>query len=125
MKTLLITKSFVEVFAGLALLLVPSTVTSLALGVRLERSGGIALARFVGATLLAVGIACWRERNRSESRMTTRLIAALLVYDVSVVVLLLMARLAEHLSGIALWPVVFLHSGLGLWSIFCLRKNPR
>ncbi len=125
MKTLLITKSFVEVFAGLALLLVPSAVVSLAIGVPLEKSAEAILVRFVGAILLAVGIACWRERNHSENRTATKLIVALLVYDISVVVFLLMARLAEQLSGIALWPIVFLHSGLGLWSIFCLRKRPR
>jgi len=125
MKTLLITKSVVEVLAGLALLLVPSTVVSLALGEPLERSGMIALARFAGVILLTVGFACWVERNHSESRRSIGLIAALLVYDVSVVVLLLVARLAEHLSGIALWPAVSLHSGLGVWSLFCLRRKPR
>jgi len=125
MKTLLITKSVVEVLAGLALLLVPSTVVSLALGVPLELPVGLVLARCVGVILLAVGIACWVERNHSESRGAIGLIVALLVYDVSVVVLLLLARLAEHLSGIALWPAVFLHSGLGAWSLFCLRKKPR
>ncbi|MGA7291775.1 MAG: hypothetical protein WBW53_07775 [Terriglobales bacterium] len=125
MKTLLITKSAVEVLAGLALLLVPSTVVTLALGVPLDRSGVIAIARCVGAILLAVGIACWMARDHSESRTAIGLIAALLVYDVSVVALLLLARLAEHLSGIALWPVVFLHSGLAAWSLFCLKKKPR
>lgn len=125
MRTLLITKSVVEVLAGLALLLIPSTVVSLVLGVPLERSGVIALARCVGVILFAVGVACWVERNHSESRWTIRLIVGLLVYDVSVVVLLLLARLAAHLSGIALWPAVFLHSGLATWSLSCLRKKPR
>lgn len=123
MKTLLITKSVVEVLAGVALLLIPSTVIWLALGVPLELSGAIAIARCIGGILLAIGIACWIARNRSESRGAKRLIVGLLVYDVSVVAVLLLARLAEHLSGIALWPVVFLHSGLGVWSLFCLKKN--
>jgi len=123
MKTLLIVKSVVEVGAGLALLLVPSTLVSLALGVPLERPGVIALARFVGVILLGVGIACWVARNHGESRGAIGLIVGLLVYDVSVVALLLLARLGEHLSGIALWPAVFLHSGLGVWSLLCLRKR--
>jgi len=125
MRTLLITKSAVEVLAGLALLLVPSTVVSLALGVPLELPVGLVLARCVGVILLAVGIASWVERNHSESRGAIGLIVGLLVYDVSVVVVLLLARLAEHLSGIALWPAVFLHSGLGVWSLLCLRNKPR
>ena len=124
MKTLLSVKFFVEVAAGLALLLVPSVAVSLVLGVPLEGSGGLILARFGGVVLLALGVACWRARNHSESRGAIRLVIALLVYDVSVVVLLLTARLAAHMSGIALWPAVFLHSGLGLWSLVTLRKNP-
>ncbi len=123
MKTLLIVKSVVEVGAGLALLLVPSMVVSLALGIPLELPVALVLARCVGAILLAVGIACWMARNHGEGRTAIGLIVALLGYDVSVVVVLLIARLAEHLSGIALWPAVCLHSGLGVWSLLCLRKK--
>ena len=75
--------------------------------------------------MFAVGIACWIAHNHSESRWATRLIAALLVYDLSVITVLLVARLGEDLSGIALWPAVFLHSGLAAWSLFCLRNKPR
>jgi hypothetical protein len=124
MKTLLITKSVAEVLAGVALLLIPSTVIWLALGVPLELSGAIAIARCIGCVLLAIGIACWMARN-SESRGAIGLIAGLLVYDVFVVAVLLVGRLGEHLSGIALWPVIFLHSGLAAWSLFCLRKKLR
>ncbi|MGA9584295.1 MAG: hypothetical protein WBQ95_03145 [Terracidiphilus sp.] len=124
MKTLLSVKSFVEVVAGLALLLVPSTVVFLALGVPLERPGGLILARLGGVILLALGVACWQARNHSESRRAMKLIVALLVYDVSVVVLLLVARLAAQMSGIILWPAVVLHSALGVWSLLCLRRAP-
>lgn len=124
MKTLLTIKCFVEVLAGLALLFIPSTVVTLAFGVPLENSGPLALARVIGAVLLALGIACWIARSQSESRWAVRLALALLVYDVSVVVFLLMVRLVEHMSGIALWPVVGLHSGLAIWSFVCLTKKP-
>ncbi len=125
MKTLLITKSAVEVLAGLAVLLSPSTVLSLALGVHLELPLVFVLARFAGVVLFAVGIACWMLRNHSQSRGAIGLIVALLVYDLSVVTLLLFAHLAAHLSGIVLWPVVFLHSGLAAWSLLCLREKLR
>ena len=77
----------------------------------LELSGAIVLARFAGVVLLAVGVACWMARSNSESRGAISLIIGLVVYDVSVIVLLLLARLAEHLLGIA------------LWSLSCLRKE--
>jgi hypothetical protein len=125
MKTLLIAKAVVEALAGLALMIFPTRTISLVLGVTLELPVGIVVARFVGVILLAIGIACWVARNQCESRGATRLIVALLVYDVSVVALLLLARLGEHLSGIALWPAVFLHSGLGTWSLYCLKQKPR
>jgi hypothetical protein len=125
MKTLLIAKSVVEVLAGLALLLVPSTVVSLALGVPLELSGGIALVRFAGVILLGVGIACWMARNHSESRGAIGLIVALLVFDVSVVALLLLGPASRTLvrnSSLARGLPPF---GARAWSLFCLRKKPR
>ncbi len=124
MKTLLTAKCFVEVLAGFALLFVPSTLVSLVLGVSLERSGAIILARCIGVILITLGIACWIARNHSESPAAVKLVVALLAYDVSVVALLLLARLVEHMSGIALWPVVCLHSGLAIWSLACLTKKP-
>jgi hypothetical protein len=123
MKKLLTTKFFVESLAGLPLLLIPSTVIFLVLGITLKSSGVLLAARFGGAILLALGIACWLLRSRSESRGAIRLAVVLLVYDFSVVALLLLARLVEHLSGIILWPAVVLHSGLAVWSWMCLRKT--
>jgi hypothetical protein len=125
MNNLLSTKSVVELLAGLALLLAPSTLISLLLGETVELPGGTALARFAGAILIALGGACWIARNHSQSRWAGRLLAVLLVYDFSVIAALLAARLGSHLSGIALWPAVFLHSGLAAWSLSCLRKKTR
>ncbi len=125
MKTLLIVKCAVEVLAGLALALFPSMLVPLLLGSRLDVPVGTVIGRIAGTALLTMGIACWLARNDSQSRATTGLIVAMLFYDATVVVILLFARLAVGLSGMGLWPAVVLHSGLGGWSLLCLRKGSR
>lgn len=122
-KILLIVKSAVEVLAGLALVLFPLLTVSVLLGPRLAEPVGVALARVAGVALLTLGIACWLARNESQSRASRGLIAALFFYDVAIVTILLSARLRAGLSGIGLLPAVVLHSGLGVWSLLCLRKE--
>jgi hypothetical protein len=121
LKTLLIAKAAAEALTGLALVLLPSLLVFLLLGASLDTPVGTVVVRMTGAALLTLGIACWLARNDSKSRAATGLIAALLFYDAAVVVIFLVARLAMGLSGIALWPVVVLHLGLGVWSLLCLR----
>lgn len=123
MKALLIAKSLVEIGAGLGLALFPSMAVSLLLGSPLDVLAGMVICRFAGAALLALGIACWLARADTQSRAVAGLITALLFYDGGVVVVLLSARYAMGLSGIAFWPAVILHSGLGVWSLLCLRKT--
>ncbi len=122
MKTLLIVKSVVEVFVGLALLGAPSLVVSILVGPQLTEPAAIAIARVAGVALLAIGISCWLARKDSHRPAARGLIVGLLVYDVSVILILLAARFATGLVGIGLWPAVILHSVLAIWSFLCLRK---
>jgi hypothetical protein len=121
-ETLLIVKSAVEALAGLALALFPSALIPVLLGLPLDVPVGAIIGRIAGVALLALGIACWLARSDTRSPATTGLIVALLLYDVTVVIILLYARLSVGLSGIGLWPAVVLHSGLGGSSLLCLRK---
>ena len=121
MKILLVVKSVVELLAGLALVAAPSMVVSLVIG-PLTEPVGVVFVRIAGVALIALGIACWLARNESQNRTTIGLIWALLFYDVSFVLILLSAHLRIALDGIGLWLVVALHSGLGVWSLLCLRK---
>jgi len=121
MKILLVVKSVVELLAGLALFAAPSVVVSLVIG-PLTEPVGVIFVRIAGVALIALGIACWLARNESQNRTTIGLIWALLFYDVSFVLILLSAHIRNALNGIGLWPVVALHSGLGVWSALCLTK---
>ncbi len=124
-KPLLIVKAAVETLAGLALVAFPSMAVSFLTGQGLAEPGGKVLGRIAGVALLALGISCWLTYQESQSRAAVGLIWALLFYDGSVVGILLVAYLGVGLFGIALWPAVLLHSGLGMWSVLCLRKVTR
>jgi hypothetical protein len=124
MKTLLLVKAAAEVLAGLALGLFPSIVVPLLFGSPLDVSSGVVIARMAGAALFTLGIACWLARKDSQSRAASGLLVALLVYDATVVAVLLYAHFGMGLYAIALWPAIVLHSGLGIWTIV-LRDSLR
>ena len=94
-------------------------------GLRMSEPAGNALARIAGVALLTLGISCWLAREDSQCRAARGLIVALLFYDLGVVLTLLFAHFRVGLLSVGLWPAIALHSGLGVWSSFCLRRKPR
>jgi hypothetical protein len=121
-KTLLLVRFAVEVLAGLAFALFPSSLFVILLGVPLDASGAYAF-RMFGAAIFAMGFACWLARDASDTSAAKALIMATLLYDAVFVALLLSARLAAGLAGIALWPTVLLHSVLAIYSLLQLRSS--
>lgn len=122
MRTLILVKFVVEVLAGLAFLIFPSTLFFILLGVPLDASGAYAFRMFGGA-IFAIGVACWLAREDSASTAARGLIAATAFYDFVFVAILLAARFVGGLSGLALWPTVVFHLGLAFSSLFCLRQG--
>jgi hypothetical protein len=123
MRTLLIVKSAVEIGAGLLFACFPAWTFSVLFGEPLDSPLGIRASRIIGVALCTLGLACWLARNDSGSHAATGLMAALLLYDVAFAFILVAARLGSGLSGIGLWPVAVLHSGLAIWSSICLKKG--
>lgn len=123
MKYLLIVTAAVETATGLALLVLPLLVVSLLLGGSLDMAAALVVARVTGAALLSLGVACWLALNDRQSRAAAGLIAALLLYNVAVVSILVHASTGLRLSGIGLWPTVVLHVALAVWCIACLRTS--
>src|SRR5450631_867807 len=99
MKTLLLVMAVLESGTGLALLVAPSDVVFALVGAPLETSAGLLAANVAGAALFALGVAC---SLMPVGRTATAVILPMLVYNVAVATLLVHARIALELAGIAL-----------------------
>jgi hypothetical protein len=117
-KLLLLVTSGVEVGAGLLLLVAPALGAKLLFGNPLDSPQAVGVARMGGAALLALGVACWLERNR-ENQETRGLLGGMLVYNSGAVLILGYAALVTKLHGVVLWPGIVLHTGLFAW---CIRS---
>ena len=124
MKNLLAASAALELGAGLGLVCCPSATVWLLVGSPLDAPAALTVARVGGAGLLSLGTACWLSRGDEQSRAARGLIAALMLYDVAAAVILAVARLADGLYGLAIWPAVVLHLLMALWCAACLRGRP-
>jgi hypothetical protein len=112
-----------EAAIGLTLIVAPSLVASLLLGVPLDTSAGLTVARVAGSALLALGLACWLARDDAQSSAARGLIAGILIYNLAVIAILTHARFGLELSGIGLWPTVLIHAALAVWCVAARRTG--
>jgi|SRR5882672_7437531 len=122
-KQLLVATAVSETATGLGLLLSPPLVAALLLGASLDTPAALVVARVTGAALLSLGVACWLARNDAQSRAATGLVAAMLLYNAAVVVVLVYASLGSGLFGLGLWPAAVLHAAMAVWCTACLRRR--
>jgi hypothetical protein len=121
MKILLVVTACLEALTGLALMVSPAPLVRLLAGAALDTTGGLLVARVPGAALLALGLACWLARDDGRSRAGRGLVAAMLLYNVATIAVLVYAGVGLNLSAIGLWPAVVFHVALALWCAVCLR----
>ena len=121
---LFLVTAILEVVTGLSLLVLPSLPLSLLLGVDQAAPDALFIARVAGAALLAIGITCYLARNDKNSPAQTGVLTGALIYNVAIAALLVYCGTALAMTGIALWPVVLLHTMLALWCLSCLRSSP-
>jgi hypothetical protein len=123
-KSLLSVMGALEAAIGLALLAAPSVVVELMLGAEPGAPAGVTVSRVAGVAVLALGVACWLARDDSAGGAAKGLIAAMLLYNVGVVAILIHAWASLGLFGIAFWPVLLGHTGLAAWCAACLCTRP-
>lgn len=122
---LLIVTAFIEVGAGLALLILPSGPLALLLGESVTAPEALLVGRLAGAALLSLGVASWLARADQEGPALSGLMTGILIYDGAAAALLGYAGFGLRMAGVALWPAVVLHTVLGIWCVVCLWVKPR
>ena len=120
---LFIVTAALEVSTGLALVVLPAISLELLLAVKSPAPEALFIGRVAGAALVAIGVACWLGRNDPHSPAQLGLLAGMLIYNVTVVMLLSYADVALNWVGIALWPGVAIHSALAVWCVACLSRK--
>jgi hypothetical protein len=111
---------------GLVLLILPSVLLGLLLGIDQASPETTLCARIAGAALLALGVACWPSQKIHGYSVPLGLLAGVLIYDVAAAVLLSYAGLGLSMVGLVLWPAVVLHFALAIWCIICIvaKRSP-
>lgn len=107
----------------MALLCLPSAAANLLLGAPLQQPAAFTVARIGGAGLLTLGVACWLARNDAQSPAARGLIAAMVIYNSGVALILGSAGVRSQSVGIILWPAVVLHTVMTAWCIMSLRSS--
>ena len=121
MRNLLIATALLEAVTAIALIVTPALPVLLLVGTGIDTPGGLIVARVAGAALLALGFACWLARNDLQSSAARGIVAAMMLYDLAAIAILVYAAFGLKLFAIGLWPAVAVHFGLAVWCIACLR----
>ena len=117
MKKLFLVTAVVESATGILFLISPPLPVSILFDSSINDPVGLLAARLAGAAILSLGVACWLVSKDEKSRVAKGLAAAMLLYNIAAIVLLVYAGLGAHLSGIGLWPAVVMHIVMALWCI--------
>lgn len=110
----LILAAVAEAATGLALLIVPSLVGHLLLGVELT-GVAVIVARVAGIALISLSIACWPGTP----------LVGMLTYSALVTLYLAYIGFAGGFTGILLWPAVILHVILTVLLAWALTREKK
>ena len=107
MRRILAFTVIVEIGTGLGLLLFPAIAGALLVGGDLA-GAGVVVARCLGMTLVALGLACWRGRQSAGN--VAAAVRGMLLYNAAVALYLAYVGTVDHLGGPLLWPAVVIHA---------------
>jgi hypothetical protein len=120
MKYLLIIIALFEATTGIGLIVIPSTVVSILIGVSLNEPAAILLAHLTGVALITVGIACWLARELDQSARI--MVKSMFIYNLSAALFLWYGKMSVHFTGLIV-PAILLHGVLALWCMFSLQRK--
>jgi hypothetical protein len=105
-KYLILAAAWLEIVTAFVLVISPAFACLLLFATPLD-DAGVAIARFSGIVLLALGTACVATPSKPYPRGAA---LGLLVYNLGVVVLFVCLGVATALHGLLLWPAAILHA---------------
>jgi hypothetical protein len=123
MKKLFIAMAIIEMMTGLVLIVSPAMLAWLLLGSLLDVPQAIIIARLGGVALLSLGTVCWFASRDENSPAAAGVMAAMVLYNCGVIILLAYAGIGLGLSGVGLWPAVLVHTILAVGSIASVKSR--
>ena len=115
MKKLLILAAVSEALTGLILLAYPPIVIRLLFDSEIA-GAGVLMSRLAGISLIALGVACWPDRD------TLRAFLGMLTFGLLAALFLLYVGISGKL-GILLWPAVAVHVALSALLVLAWWKE--
>lgn len=122
-KPLLTVSAVMELGAGAALAVAPSVTVSILFGTQFDSPTGLAVARLLGAALIAVGIACWLAHDDEGSRAARGVVVAMTVYNVAAAAVLASAGMTAGANGRLVWIAVIVHVAMTVWCVAYLLRT--
>lgn len=111
-----------EIGIGIPLMLVPSVVSELLLGVPLDGAAVTTLGRVAGAALFALGLACWLAPADDDGGTARSLHTAMLAYNLAAVMVLVAAAMNVPTAGVILWVAIAAHVVLTVWFMLSFKR---
>lgn len=108
-----------ELLTGVSLLIFPEIVIRLLFDASIIGTGIVA-SRIAGASLIALGIACWPY---VIVKKTSQGLIAMLTYSLIATIYLGYLGLFEEMIGILLWPAIIFHSVITIFLVLGLFKR--
>jgi hypothetical protein len=124
MRRLLEVSAAIELGAGIALLIWPSQTVNLLVGSSAVLPP-VAVVRFAGAALLALGAADGLGSRREKGGLARGLGFVMTLYNFGAAAGLAFAGFKWPPGGILLWPAFVLHAAMGAWCALRLLRERR
>lgn len=111
--------AIIELLTGVLLLIYPEIVIRFLFDASLV-GAGIIISRIAGASLIALGMACWPY---AFIKKTFQGLTAMLTYSLIATIYLGYVGLFEETTGLLLWPAVAFHSAITIFLVLGLVKR--